>query len=176
MPLQLATPSGLDPQMDAAFDEVIAPLQSYINRELTAAWVALTRDDIAARGDSGVTIAIATNLTIGNTPGFFRYAKQGAKVTVSFDLGVTPSGVTGQLDFLIPLRIARRSYAVGYDSAGVSLSLTLGTPAEILGLTATGYNQMGVLHLEKLTGADFAGSAFTVRGQIQGEVVHGVER
>lgn len=171
MALQLPTPTGLSPSVEAAFDEVIAPLQSFVNRELSGVWVSLARGDLNVQADAGVTVTITDNLTIATKPGWFKIATQGSLAVVSFNIGVTLSAVSGQIDFLFPMLVVGRAHNVAYDSGGISLSATLGTAEDVLGLTADGYDQIAALHLEKLSGADFAASSYALIGQVQGEAV-----
>jgi hypothetical protein len=153
-------------------EDALVTLQSWANREMGGVgWVSLSRADLIVTGDSGITFTVNDNLTISSTPGFFKYIRIGPTVTVSLNLGLTPSAVTGQVNVLLRyFGVVGRVHAVGYDSSGNALSLTLGTPLETIGNTTLDPFQVSILHVEKLSGADFPASAFALQGQVTAEL------
>ena len=172
MSLKIPSPSGIPPEIDRAFDEIIAPLQAWADKEAGGkGWTALAKSDLQGlRGDAGVTFTVADSLSISTVKGHLKFIRFGRLVAVSFNLGLTPSAVTGQIDILIPqFGVVGRSHTVGYDSNGNALSVTLGTPSEVLGVTTIPATT-AVLHFEKLSGADFAASAQALQGQIVAEI------
>lgn len=172
MSLKIPSPTGLAPDIERALDEIIAPIQAYADRELGGTgWVSLDKTDLqGVRGDSGVTFTLTETLSNSATRGHIKFLRLGRAVLVSFNVAVTPSAVTGQIDVLLPqFGVVGRSHNVCYDSSGNAVSITLGTPLETLGSTLIPATT-SVLHFEKLNGADFPASAFGLIGQVWAEV------
>lgn len=167
MSFKIPTPIGLPPGIDAAFDELIAPLQARTD----VRWQYLTGTDlVGVRGDSGVTFTVPLNFTNSATRGHLKYLRIDRFVLVSFNLGLTPSAVTAHISLVIPqFAVVGRSAGVGVDTNNNVLTLSLGTPLEVLDnstLSAT----LSVLQLRKLDGTNFAASAQGVRGQLMAEL------
>ena len=172
MSLKIPSPSGIPPEDDRPFDEVIAPIQGWANKEMGGkGWTYLTLADLQGiRGDSGVTFTVADSLSISTSRGHLKFIRLGPMVVVSFNLGLTPSAVTGQIDIIVPqFGVVGRSHGVCYDSSGNAVSITLGTPEQVLGIS-TIPSSSAVLHFEKLSGLDFAAAAQALQGQIVAEL------
>ena len=167
MSVKIPTPLGLPPELDAAFDELIAPLQA----KSDVRWQSLTATDlVGVRGDSGVTFTVPTNFTNATTRGHLKYIRYDRIILVTFNLGLTPSAVTGQIDIIIPqFAVVGRSQGVAYDTNGNILTVSLGTPLEVLA-NSTLAASLSVLQVKKLSGVTFAASAQGIIGQIIAEV------
>ena len=155
--------------MDAAFDELIAPLQA----RSTLRWQSLSPGDLIAMGDTGVTVALASNFINTATRGYVRYLRFDRLVVVSFNIGLTPSAATRRLDFLLSqFAVVGRAQGLGFDTNGHLLEVSLGTPAEVMTNTTLSAS-LSVLSVKKLDGTDFETfpvSAQGVIGQIFAEV------
>lgn len=172
MSLHLLVPSGLPAPMESSLDQIVVAVQAWANREMGGAgWRSLTASDLAGiRGATGVTFTVPANWSNTTTTGHLKYLRFGRLVVVSFNLGLTPSAVTANIDLILPqFAVVGRSHAIASDNSGNALNVTLGTPADVLAVSTISAG-MSVLRFAKLNGATFAGAAQSLTGQIYAEV------